>query len=132
MGISMVDQDFARMASVGLNFLRLGCMWPGVEPTRGQYNYSYLAELEKIVNGAARYGIYTLLDMHQDGLSEYFCGEGIPVWAVRQTREFKQAGELAFPFPFDHMDNATDFFNDPVYAGTPRVSTRQACQNHKF
>ena len=31
---------------------------------------------------AAEYGIYTLLDMHQDVLSEKFCGEGIPDWAV--------------------------------------------------
>lgn len=29
-----------------------------------------------------KYGIYTLLDMHQDILSEKFCGEGIPDWAV--------------------------------------------------
>ncbi len=31
---------------------------------------------------AGTYGIYTILDMHQDILSEKFCGEGIPDWAV--------------------------------------------------
>ena len=31
---------------------------------------------------AAEYGIYTLLDMHQDVLSGKFCGEGAPDWAI--------------------------------------------------
>ncbi len=31
---------------------------------------------------ASKYGIYTLLDAHQDVLSQKFCGEGIPDWAV--------------------------------------------------
>ena len=31
---------------------------------------------------ASKYGIYTLLDMHQDVLSPKFCGEGVPDWAV--------------------------------------------------
>ena len=29
------------------------------------------------------YGIYTLLDFHQDDLSEKFCGEGLPNWATK-------------------------------------------------
>ena len=33
-------------------------------------------------DSAAKYGIYTLLDAHQDDLSQKFCGEGIPDWAV--------------------------------------------------
>ena len=31
---------------------------------------------------AGQYGIYSLLDCHQDVLSEKFCGEGVPDWAV--------------------------------------------------
>ena len=31
---------------------------------------------------ASKYGIYTLLDAHQVVLSEKFCGEGTPDWAV--------------------------------------------------
>ena len=34
------------------------------------------------VHSASKYGIYTLLDAHQDVLSQKFCGEGIPDWAV--------------------------------------------------
>lgn len=37
-----------------------------------------------------KYGIYTLLDTHQDVLSGKFCGEGVPDWAVETGS--KQAG----------------------------------------
>eukprot|EP01033_Poteriospumella_lacustris_P015444 gene15444-11044_t len=57
-------------------------MWPGAEPEQGNFNSSYFGELRKIVNGAERHGIYSLLDMHQDVLSEKFCGEGVPRWAA--------------------------------------------------
>eukprot|EP01052_Picozoa_sp_SAG31_P036813 SAG31_NODE_4648_length_3069_cov_1.952525_2_plen_340_part_00 len=42
------------------------------------YNETYLDELENIVDLAAAHGVYVFLDMHQDGLSELFCGEGFP------------------------------------------------------
>jgi hypothetical protein len=51
-------------------------MWPGVEPTKDYYSPEYVQKMRKIVNSAARRGIHTLLDMHQDVISENFCGEG--------------------------------------------------------
>ena len=42
--------------------------------------FPYICDLA--VYRASKYGIYTLLDAHQDVLSEKFCGEGIPDWAV--------------------------------------------------
>ena len=51
-------------------------MWPGVEPAQGEFSDVYIKKLKIIVNAAAKRGIYTLLDMHQDVLSENFCGEG--------------------------------------------------------
>ena len=36
-----------------------------------------------ISSRAASYGIYTLLDMHQDVFNARFCGEGLPDWAIR-------------------------------------------------
>ena len=62
----MSGEDFQWMQKLGLNLLRLGVMWPGYEPVRGQYNETYLDEIDGIVKLAASYGIYTLLDMHQD------------------------------------------------------------------
>ncbi len=65
--------------------------WPGVEPTRGNYNETYLKILTDIVDLMEENSIFALLDCHQDvypflsnysyfSLSEKFCGEGVPGW----------------------------------------------------
>ncbi|KAI9327264.1 glycoside hydrolase superfamily [Obelidium mucronatum] len=66
--------------------IRLGVMWPGVEPERGQYNLTYLETMKSIVKMCDDAGIYVLLDFHQDIFSEKFCGEGVPMFAA-QPRE---------------------------------------------
>ena len=57
-------------------------MLDGYVPERGQYNETYLEIMQGIVQKAAKYGIYILLDMHQDVMSRKFCVEGFPDWAV--------------------------------------------------
>ena len=57
-------------------------MLPGYVPKRGQYNETYLEVIKSIVAKASKFGIYTLLDMHQDVMSPKFCVEGFPDWAV--------------------------------------------------
>ena len=42
----------------------------------------YLSHVAATVKLLARYGIYTLLDMHQDVYNQNFRGEGAPDWAV--------------------------------------------------
>eukprot|EP00931_Biecheleriopsis_adriatica_P023946 TRINITY_DN15012_c0_g1_i2.p1 TRINITY_DN15012_c0_g1~~TRINITY_DN15012_c0_g1_i2.p1 ORF type:complete len:685 (+),score=124.34 TRINITY_DN15012_c0_g1_i2:75-2129(+) len=128
--ISMSAEDFVWMQKLGLNLLRLGVMWPGYEPERGSYNETYLDEVDRIVRLAADHGIYTLLDMHQDGFSEHFCGEGFPSWAVKRAK-----GTLlskAFPEPFDHLDNKTDYYVEARLGGSPRIPTRKACHTHNI
>ncbi|KAL4499285.1 hypothetical protein ABPG72_006871 [Tetrahymena utriculariae] len=83
--MSVSEQDFKNMKEWGLNAIRLGTMWPGVEPTKNYYNETYLTQLKWIVDTAGKYGIYTLLDMHQDLFSQKFCGDefdnetGLPI-----------------------------------------------------
>ena len=89
---SFVAKDMRMMQRLGLNGIRLGTMWPGVEPQRGRYNHTYLRKLTHLVTAASQYGIYSLLDMHQDVMSEKFCGEGVPLWAA-------VANTTNFPFP---------------------------------
>ena len=47
-----------------------------------------------LVNKLGENGIYTLLDFHQDLISEKFCGDGVPVWLIDEIRGYK-----TFPFP---------------------------------
>ncbi|KAK3237149.1 hypothetical protein CYMTET_52756 [Cymbomonas tetramitiformis] len=118
--LSLADRDFKIMKELGLNVLRLGTMWPGIEPVRGQYNETYLSVLKSISEKAAAYGIYTILDMHQDILSEKFCGEGIPEWAVKSDGGFHLFG--SFPAPLAKPFNRTDARGFPV---------RQDCAKHQ-
>ena len=84
--------DIENLEAWGFNIIRLGTMWPGMEPERSQYNLTYLDIIETIVNNSAAHGIYSLLDFHQDVYSPKYCGEGIPLWA-------SLTGESAWQFP---------------------------------
>ena len=95
--------DAARMQKLGFNIVRLGIEWQGIEPGSGGPNQpkictpgtpgdphefnraialTYLKHVAATVKLLSRYGIYTLLDMHQDVYNTLFRGEGAPNWAV--------------------------------------------------
>lgn len=65
----------------GINVLRLGIIWDGLEPEPGQYNESYLKEIDKRIEWAAENDIYVFLDMHQDLFSVKYA-DGAPEWAT--------------------------------------------------
>ncbi len=97
--------EVQQMAADGFDVVRLGIIWNGLEPGRapindpaictpgkprasgpGQFDSSvfdtYLTNLDATVALLGRYGIYSLIDMHQDVYSAVFGGEGAPDWAV--------------------------------------------------
>jgi endoglycosylceramidase len=97
------DEDAQQMSSLGFNVVRLGIEWQALEPGSGGPNQPqictpgapgnahefdravalrYLSHVKATVDLLARYGISTLLDMHQDVYNENFRGEGAPDWAV--------------------------------------------------
>jgi endoglycosylceramidase len=71
-----------------MNVIRLHVAWEGVEPAKGQYNYTYIKKLRDIAEMASKYDITVLLDAHQDLFSKKFCGEGFPDWAVKHAKTF--------------------------------------------
>lgn len=76
--MSISDEDIADLKSWGFNFMRLGVMWQAVETAPQQYNLTYLAEMNTLINKLGAAGIYTLVDAHQDIFARQFCGEGVP------------------------------------------------------
>jgi len=95
--------DASLMERLGLNVVRLGMTWSGLEPgtapandpaicDRGtpsdphQFNQAvfnrYMQRLKTTVNLLGSFHIYTILDMHQDVYNQMFDGEGAPNWAV--------------------------------------------------
>ena len=69
---SFVEKDMQIISNLGFNVIRLGVMWPGAEPQQDQYNLTYYNTIRSIIDKAYGYGIYTILDMHQDVLAEQF------------------------------------------------------------
>lgn len=59
-------------------------MWEAVEISAGKYNETYLNEVEKLINKLGEKGIYTMVDSHQDVISRYSCGEGIPNFYAKE------------------------------------------------
>ncbi len=106
-GDSLTPGDAALQQSLGFNALRLGVMWAGVAPTRGGgFNASYLATLAAIseVFGDG-YGVNTLVDAHQDLLSEAFCADGAPIWLAH---DMAARAPQAFPLPLASSPCAWD------------------------
>ena len=75
---SLNDEDIANLKKWGMNFVRLGVMWEGVERQPGVYDTAYLAKVDALITKMGEAGIYTLVDAHQDVFARSICGEGVP------------------------------------------------------
>jgi endoglycosylceramidase len=115
---SLSDIDFMNLRRFGMNTIRLFTSWQGGEPVKGQYNQTYFKVLQNIVRRANDYGIYVLLDAHQDVGHQKFCGEGLPDWVA-------ESGQSMAKFPFPLLINLK---RDNV-TGYPLVSD---CLKHPF
>ena len=67
----LTDADFAGMAALGFDVVRLNINWSLLEPQRGSWDRAYLKRIQDAVAMAAAHGMYTDLDMHQDAWSRY-------------------------------------------------------------
>lgn len=79
---SFNEKDVLRVKRWGFNVIRLGVQWAGLEPERGKVNEAYFQEIRKLVRLAAKHGIYSQVDNHQDGWGEKYGGNGAPEWAT--------------------------------------------------
>lgn len=74
------------LAKHGFSVVRLGVGWCNVQPMRPGpppvvYDDNYLASLARTIELLAQFGIYTLVDFHQDAYGAPW-GYGAPGWAV--------------------------------------------------
>ena len=90
--------DWDTMAAHGFSVIRLLVTWSRIEPTRGEIDEDYLAEVDEYVAQAKAHGIYSVIDMHQDAYTAFLSTEdpadcptgtkpakgwdGAPEWAV--------------------------------------------------
>ncbi len=116
------EEFFKKYRANGLDFIRLAVTWQNIEPEKGKYNESYLKSIDSIFDLAEKYGVYILLDMHQDlysGFEGVGGGDGAPGWACLtdgyRPKPYKFVWAEAYVFGkwvhrcFDHF-----WRNDPV------------------
>ena len=69
--IPLRKRDFAHMAHMGFDVVRLVISWSRIEPTPGVLNRRYLRRIKGAVRSAGRHGVYVVLDMHQDAWGKF-------------------------------------------------------------
>lgn len=128
----LTEHDFAQIAALGLNVVRLGVSWSRLEPRPGHDDHHYLHRIDQAVAWARRYGIYTVIDMHQDawnnqptpagtscplGTSPMYGYDGAPAWATHTDgaprcqftgRDISPAGDRAFSNFYHDRDGVQD------------------------
>lgn len=72
---------FDSIKNWGMNCVRLGIFWDGLEPQPNKIDTNYFHHLDSCLVWAKEDGIYVLLDMHQDLYSQKYNGDGAPGWA---------------------------------------------------
>lgn len=65
------EDDFARIAALGLNTVRLLVHWSALEPQPGVRDDAYLARIREAVGWAGEHGLHVILDMHQDAWGKF-------------------------------------------------------------
>jgi endoglycosylceramidase len=77
------NSDAAFLQKIGFTAVRVGVLWQALEPKPGVFNAGYVKHIASTVNTLAKHGIVSLLDFHQDQMSQEFAGEGFPTWAIK-------------------------------------------------
>ncbi|MCJ8008223.1 cellulase family glycosylhydrolase [Lederbergia wuyishanensis] len=112
---SWTEEDFQKLHSWGMNVIRLGVIWDGIEPEPGVYDDQYVEKLRCLIQMANQYDLHIFLDMHQDLFSSEFA-DGAPAWATITDGELFEPGHIwsdAYLFnsavqnAFDHFWNNT-------------------------
>lgn len=119
--IPLTEQDFADIAALGFDSVRLTFNWSSLEPRRDEIDANELERLRQAVGWAADHGLYVVLDMHQDAWGKHVATapdeqclpgfdpaigwDGAPAWATHldgvptcrfQARELSAAVAQAF------------------------------------
>ena len=98
--LDQLDKHFSIMRDLGFNAIRLLVIWEAVEPYgSGSYDVEYLDYIEQVVAKAEKYGIYCLMDMHQDGFSRHLFAmydDGRDMMSLVDPREIELAELYGF------------------------------------
>ncbi len=169
-------QDMNLLYSMGFNSIRLNVPWAAVEPFEAKrvyksigteyhyeyltgpgsstYNETYLSKIRALITQAGKeFGIFSIVDMHQDAFSSKLCGTGFPSWTVPDVHDKSvyrwwdnmfHGGKrgTAFPSPlatsFELLDNGKSSTGIPIedpsglYPGRPNRTLCHSFNHYNF
>ena len=73
----ITENDFAVMASMGADCVRIPFGWGWLEPQIGVYNMTYVARLDQVIGWAESNNVYVILDLHNNDLQYPFVASWI-------------------------------------------------------
>jgi endoglycosylceramidase len=95
------EDQIDQIAKLGFNTIRLGFLWNGAEPKKGEYNMTYYKIFDQIIDSLVQRDIYPFLDLHQDVVSSRYClYDAFPAWAMDES----QTPSHSFPWPLKPGD----------------------------
>ena len=80
------EEDFAFLASLGFNLIRLPISWAALEPRPGAWDYAYLRDgVDPLLRESSDHGMQVVLALHQVRWSSCFPGgSGAPALDLRR------------------------------------------------
>lgn len=147
--VATQPEDYAQMAQLGMNVVRLLISWSALEPQRGVIDATYLAQIKTAVAQARANDLYVVLDMHQDAWGKYIatpdgvdCGffeksigwDGAPDWATltdgQSTCRFPGLREMspAVATAFQNFWRNRDGIQDALIATWARLASEFAAE----
>ncbi len=118
----ITEERLIALKEKGMNIIRLGLTWAGIEPTMNEYNTEYLDGYKKILKLCEKHEIYVFMDWHQD-LFSAFCsspGDGAPEWCCIYTEKRQDPMFIWAEGYFFHKDvhkSFDAFWNNEEIAG---------------
>lgn len=118
----VTEKLLVALKAKGINIIRLGLTWAGIEPEMGEYNLQYLDGYKEVLKMCDKHEMYVFMDWHQDLFSSFSSipADGAPKWACLHT---KKSGEPVFIWAegyFFHKDihkSFDDFWENREIAG---------------
>jgi endoglycosylceramidase len=94
------DADATWLAANGFLAVRVGILATGLMPTPGVVDMGYVQSVVATVQNLASHGIFSLIDLHQDGWGPVTGNDGFPAW-MTLTGDASNVTDAGFPFYYE-------------------------------
>jgi endoglycosylceramidase len=94
------DADATWLADNGFLIVRVGILATGLMPTPGVVDMGYVQQIAATVQDLASHGIFSLIDLHQDGWGPVVGSDGFPPW-MTLTGDAGNDTDAGFPYYYE-------------------------------